>query len=205
MCLGINAVLAQTSAPTPQPIQICKGVLSTALACGDVVCAVPKAATDLVHVLNQGYPKYNTVSNVSPVFDCTKSVWSTLAALHIPLYSATLPPSGPPTVPSGTLTLQWNAPTQNTDGTPLTNISAYNIYQGPSATTLVKVSSVTGQSLSYTTPPVAVGTYYFAVTAIDSSGTESDPSATVSGTLNTVTPGKPTNVTVTVNIGATRT
>ncbi len=34
---------------------------------------------------------------------------------------------------AGTITLAWDAPTTNTDGTPLTDLAGYKIYYGPTS------------------------------------------------------------------------
>ncbi len=41
------------------------------------------------------------------------------------------PPTSPPASPAtGSATLSWTAPTENTDGSPLTNLAGYHIYYG---------------------------------------------------------------------------
>jgi hypothetical protein len=66
-------------------------------------------------------------------------------------------------------TLTWTAPTTYTDGSsiPSTVVVTYNVYQGPSATTLVKVASgVTTLTSSITTGLISGQTYFWAVTAV---------------------------------------
>jgi hypothetical protein len=68
--------------------------------------------------------------------------------------------------------LSWNAPTTNTDGTPLTDLAGYKVHMGTSSgnyTTVVDIGNVT----TYTVSNLAPGTYYFVVTAYDSSNIES--------------------------------
>jgi hypothetical protein len=79
-------------------------------------------------------------------------------------------------------TLAWNAPTTNTDGTSLTDLAGYKIYYGTSSgnyATSVNVGNVT----TYTINNLSTGTYYFAVTAYDSSAVESYYSNQVSKTF----------------------
>jgi peptidoglycan hydrolase-like amidase len=92
------------------------------------------------------------------------------------------------TVPANTGVLTWTAPTTNTDGTPLTDLASYNIYHGQSATTLVKVANVLkSAALTYTDKPTPVpATWYWAVTAVNTAGTESAKSAIVSKALTVV-------------------
>jgi Putative Ig domain len=78
------------------------------------------------------------------------------------------------TVTAGSASLTWVAPVANTDGTILNNLAGYHIYYGTSATALTSQISVTGAATtSYVVSGLAAGTYYFAVAAYSSAGTES--------------------------------
>jgi hypothetical protein len=84
------------------------------------------------------------------------------------------------TAADGQTTLTWTNPTQNTDGTPLTDHAGTNIYRGTSAANLARVKSV-GRGISSTTDTsLASGTYLYAATAVNTSSVESDKSATAS-------------------------
>jgi hypothetical protein len=86
--------------------------------------------------------------------------------------------------PSGTATLNWSMPTQNTDGSPLTNLAGYRIYHGTSATALNDVSTVTDTgATSYQYTALASGTHYFAISAYNSAGAESALSSVGSKTI----------------------
>lgn len=75
---------------------------------------------------------------------------------------------------TGTATLSWNAPTQNTDGTSLKDLSGYRVYYGTSAATMVAVTTVTDPSLrSYKIGGLPSGTWYFAISAVNAAGVES--------------------------------
>lgn len=77
-------------------------------------------------------------------------------------------------VSNGGATLSWTPPTANTDGTALTNLAGYRIAYGTSSTALTSTIQVANPGLSsYTVSNLAPGTYYFAVRAYTSSGTES--------------------------------
>jgi len=72
----------------------------------------------------------------------------------------------------GVATLRWRAPTQNVDGSPLTDLSGYRVHYGTGS------RSYTDQrSLAATATQVDIelveGTYYFAMTALDAEGNES--------------------------------
>jgi hypothetical protein len=80
-------------------------------------------------------------------------------------------------VSNGGATLSWTPPTANTDGTALTNLAGYRIAYGTSSTALTSTIQVANPGLSsYTLSNLAPGTYYFAVRAYTSSGTESNNS-----------------------------
>ena len=82
-------------------------------------------------------------------------------------------------------TLSWVPPTTNVDETPLTDLAGYKIYYGTSSGNYTEVVD-TNDSLSteYTLGNLAPGTYYFAATAYDTFGNESDYSNEVSKTIN---------------------
>lgn len=93
-----------------------------------------------------------------------------------------------PAVPTA-VSLSWTAPTQNTDGSALTDLASYNVYQGSSVPTLVKVGTST--TMTFTTPSLPPGTYFFAVSAVNTSGTESVLSASISATVAPPAPKTP--------------
>ena len=85
-----------------------------------------------------------------------------------------------PTVPTGSVTLAWDAPT-DANG-PIAAVSGYKVYYGTapgSYTNSVKVGAAT----TYTVTGLAPGTYYFNVTDYDASGNESGFANEVSKTI----------------------
>jgi hypothetical protein len=77
-------------------------------------------------------------------------------------------------VSNGGATLSWTAPTSNTDGSTLTNLAGYRIAYGTSASALTHTVQVANPSVTnYTIDNLSPGTYYFAVRAYTSNGTES--------------------------------
>ncbi len=82
------------------------------------------------------------------------------------------------------VTLSWVRPTQNVDGTQLANLAGYRIHYG-------QVSGQYDYSVSIGSPSItsamienlAPARWYFAVTAVTSSGTQSDYSAELSKAL----------------------
>ena len=73
---------------------------------------------------------------------------------------------------SGSVTLTWSVPTANADETALTDLAGYKVYYGTASesyTTPIDAGNVT----TYTVTGLSTGTYYFAVTAYNSTGDES--------------------------------
>jgi Putative Ig domain len=83
----------------------------------------------------------------------------------------TSPTTGPP---STTAALSWTVPTENADGTPLTNLAGYRVYHGTSAAALSDVRHISRPDLTqYLFESLTSGTHYFAITALNASGVES--------------------------------
>jgi hypothetical protein len=76
---------------------------------------------------------------------------------------------------NGSITLSWTPPSQNTDGSPLTNLAGYRIYYGTAAGSYPNQIVVNNPGLSrYVVENLSPGTYYFVSTAVNSQGVESD-------------------------------
>lgn len=83
------------------------------------------------------------------------------------------------------MTLSWQPPTENTDGTALTNLAGYEIYYGTQSQSYTSDVKVTNPGLTtYVVDNLPAGTYYFAIAAYDSTGVVSSLSAEVSATVN---------------------
>jgi hypothetical protein len=77
---------------------------------------------------------------------------------------------------SKTATVSWDAPTTNTDGTPLTDLASFKIIYGTAATALTQVGTAPASALTWQSPQLAVGNWFFAVRAVNTPGIESDNS-----------------------------
>lgn len=89
----------------------------------------------------------------------------------------------PPTV-TGSATLSWSVPDRNTDGSPLTNLAGYRVYYGTDATALAYSTTIdTTETTSYVVNGLDSGTWYFAIRAYNTAGTESDLSNVASKTI----------------------
>lgn len=73
--------------------------------------------------------------------------------------------------------LSWTAPTENTDGSALTNLAGYEIVYGPAPDSLVGLRSVSGPtSTTLWVDKSSPGPLYAAVRAVNSKGVQSDNS-----------------------------
>jgi ABC-type oligopeptide transport system substrate-binding subunit len=85
---------------------------------------------------------------------------------------------------TGTATLSWQAPTTNTDGAALTDLSGYRIYYGMNPDDLTQTVQLAGLGLqTYVIDDLGTGTWYFAIRAVTSAGVESALSDIVSKTI----------------------
>jgi hypothetical protein len=85
---------------------------------------------------------------------------------------------------NGSATLDWAAPTQNTNGTPLTNLAGYRIYYGTNQTALSKTVQIANPGvLTEVISNLSPGTWYFSVRAYTSANVESNFSTVVSTTI----------------------
>jgi hypothetical protein len=81
------------------------------------------------------------------------------------------------TVANGRATLSWTAPTENTDGSTLSNLAGYRIRYGTSASALTQTIVIDNSSVTtYVVENLSPATWYFAVTAVNSQGAESSNS-----------------------------
>lgn len=84
----------------------------------------------------------------------------------------------------GQVTISWKAPTQNTDGTPLTDLAGFTVWQsiaGVSGYTSVNIANPGATSITLSN--LKPGTYTWNVTAYNTAGVKSDASVSVSKTI----------------------
>jgi len=129
-----------------------------------------------------------TASNVGTYSNIVISATDGLTRASLPAFSiavtGTALTGGSGTGTTGSATVHWNPPTQNTNGTALTNLSGYVINYGTSTTSMTSSIRLTNVGLtSYQVSGLAKGTYYFAVAAFNSSGQTSSLSNKVSKTI----------------------
>jgi hypothetical protein len=71
---------------------------------------------------------------------------------------------------SNSVTLNWSSPTQNTDGTPLTNLAGYRVFYGQASRRYSKTVSLPAGARSVVVDGLSAGTWYFAIKSINTSG-----------------------------------
>ncbi len=86
---------------------------------------------------------------------------------------------------TGTATLSWNAPTTRSDGStlnPATDLTKYKLYYGTSSRNYTQAVDIPNPGTTIITRSVNLssGTYYFAVSVVDTAGQESGYSTEVS-------------------------
>lgn len=76
--------------------------------------------------------------------------------------------------------LTWTPPTENTDGSPLTDLAGYRILYGRGQETLTEVRELNDPTArEYTVDSLEPGRWYFSVESVNSAGRRSDPSNVV--------------------------
>jgi hypothetical protein len=88
-----------------------------------------------------------------------------------------------PSSTAGTATISWTPPTTNTDGSPLTDLAVYHIYAGAAPDRLTLKAVIGNSFTDLVIDGLSPGLYYFAMTAVNSQGAESELSTVVSATL----------------------
>jgi hypothetical protein len=100
----------------------------------------------------------------------------------LPAFALTVKSATPPNTGSAELT--WVAPTENEDGSPLSDLAGFRIRYGNSPEALGKIVTVVGAATTGATiEGLATGTWYFSVAAYTTSGIESAPAGPVYKTI----------------------
>ena len=99
---------------------------------------------------------------------------------------------------AGTATLNWDIPTTNTDGTALTDLAGFKVYYGATTNIYTSVVTVPSPTTNHYIMTLSTGTYYFAVTAYNTSGSESDFSNEIVKFVAGTRPSPPSHLTVAV-------
>ena len=87
----------------------------------------------------------------------------------------------------GSMTLNWSAPTENSDGTVLTNLAGFNIYYGTSPGNYTHQVRIDNPSINtYLVENLLPKTYYVVATAFNNSGIESTYSNVATKTVESI-------------------
>lgn len=113
--------------------------------------------------------------------DIVVSVSDGSAEASLPQFSVNVTQSG-----TGSATLSWTAPTQNEDGSSLTDLAGYKIYYGVSQGNYPNQVTISNPGVTtYVVENLSPdNTYFFVSTAFNSNGVESDYSNVASKTVN---------------------
>ena len=118
-----------------------------------------------------------TAADVGTTSNIVIAVSDSKANATLPAFSVNVTQSA-----NGSVTLNWTAPTTNTDGTPLIDLAGYTIQYGTSATALTQSVRVTNPGItSYVVSNLSPGTWYFALSAFNAAGTSSAPTSPTTG------------------------
>jgi Putative Ig domain len=120
-----------------------------------------------------------TSANVGQYPNIVIRVTDGRTTVSLPAFSITVSDTA-----NGSATVSWTPPTQNTNGSSLTNLAGYRIYYGTSANAMNQTVQVSNAGTSrYVVQNLWPATWYFCVRAYTSTGVESAPSATASKTV----------------------
>jgi len=87
-------------------------------------------------------------------------------------------------IAAGSATLSWDPPTENSDGTPLTDLAGYRIYYGRNEDNLGQVVVVTNPGLTrYVIENLSPARWHFAMTSVNAEGVEGPRSQIASKTI----------------------
>ena len=121
-----------------------------------------------------------TEADVATYSNITISVSNGTTSVSLPAF-----PIAVTQMANGSATLQWVAPTENTNGTALTNLAGYRVYYGTSATAMTQTVQITNPDIvTYEVSNLSPGTWYFSARSYTSANVESNASAVASKTIN---------------------
>jgi hypothetical protein len=187
-------VLGTNTASTPQPLKLSGSPPSTAVVgefynFSPTVVAPSGSALTYAIANRPSWTQFSaatgnlsgvpTASSVGTDAGVMISVSDGAMSATLPLFNIAVAAAAAPT--AGSATLSWYKPTQNTDGTPLTNLAGYVIRYGTSAAALnSQISLGSPDSTDVEISNLSAGNWYFEVASINTSNVESQFSSLVS-------------------------
>ena len=143
----------------------------------DVLSMPPWANFDVLTGRLYGQP---SLADIGVYNGIIISVSDDTDSASLPVFSITVSQTA-----EGSVTLSWAAPTQNSDGSALTDLAGYKIYYAKNSGSYDQEIQIDNPSITtYVVEQLSPATYYFAATAFNSSGVESAYSAEVARTVN---------------------
>ncbi len=151
---------------------------------------VANAVTGAVHFAIQNLPSWARFNSATGLLTGTPnsseigqypgisiSMITGSSVVVLPMFSITVTAAAL----AGTVTLSWQAPTENADGTPLVDLRGYKVHFGTKSKTYSSTVQVGNPGLTtYVVQNLPAGEYYFALTSYNSAGIESSLSPEVS-------------------------
>ena len=145
---------------------------------GKLALAVP-SLTLILMLLNVPTLAAVGVPLSRPVLELNAAQAGALAMLNVSVL-----PSASVALATGSVTLSWLPPTQNTDGSPLADLAGYRVYWGPAPGNYPNSVTVPNAGLAtYVVGQLTPAVWHFAVTAYTNAGIESAYSNVASKTV----------------------
>jgi len=120
-----------------------------------------------------------TLADVGEYTDIVVSVSDSTSSISLPAFTVSVTATA-----LGTVTLSWTAPTQNSDGSALTDLAGYKIYYRKNSGSYDQAVRLDNPSITtFVVEQLSPATYYFAATAFNSTGVESSFSTEVVRTV----------------------
>ena len=124
----------------------------------------------------QGTPGAGDVGSYTNIL---VSVSDGAASASLPAFGITVSATA-----AGSVTLSWQPPTQNEDGSPLTDLAGYKIHWGTTSGNYTSSATLNNPGITtYVVENLASGTYFFAMQSFNSQGLDSAYSGEASKTI----------------------
>jgi hypothetical protein len=173
---------------------VISGTPSTVVAVGEKYSFKPKAydpegRTLTYRISNKpAWAWFNTATGRlggAPAAQHVGTYYNIVISVSDGVKSASLPSFRITVKPAAAVTLSWTPPTQNTDGSRLTDLAGYRVFYGTTSGQYGTVLSVPNPAITSVAIEGLTGgkTWYFAIKSVDSSGVASTLSGEVSRAL----------------------
>jgi hypothetical protein len=166
---GCSGGSPTSQAAAPAPIEYGSDTVAPPVAAPVVTTPVTAPVTTPVVTV----PVVTTPVTTAPPVVTTPVV--TAPIVTVPVVTPPVTPVQPaPAITSWTATLTWTPPTQNTDGSALTDLAGFKVYDGGTS-----IATVGASVQTYFLEAIAEGEHNYSLTAFNAAGTESAASNVV--------------------------